>query len=439
MLDSQTTLTVLVAIVLIAVTVIPYFVKYRSRERRAREAAGAGRGSHPALALHPTIDVLSCIGCGSCAKACPEGDVLGLVDGTAALIHGSRCVGHGLCAEACPVGAIRLIAAPPGTVANTPVLGSDLNTSIPNVFIAGELGGIGLIKNAVEQGIRAAEAAARFAPRGRHDHDLIIIGAGPAGMAAALTARHRGLSYIVIEQDDIGGTILHYPRRKIVLTAPVHLPGWGRLNLRDTTKEALLEVWQKIIAQTAPRIETSERVVDVAPLDGGFRVTAGSGKTWIGTQVLFAMGRRGTPRKLGVPGEDLSNVAYRLIDAESYQGCDILIVGGGDSAVEAALGLANQKGNRVTLSYRGKELTRIKERNRERLMEAASRRRVKIELESNVQAIERDQVIISDRAAAQTRLPNDYVFIFAGGEPPYGLLKKLGVRFHESTGASQPA
>lgn len=428
---SDTGLTLLLSIVLIAAAVIPYLVRVRRRERDARRRFEELKitGLHAATSMHPQIDALACIGCGSCVGACPEGDVLGLINGKATLVHGAKCIGHGLCAEACPVGAISLVMAPPGRSANLPVISQEYESTIPNLFIAGELGGIGLIKNAVLQGRHAVEAIA--ARRGPRDAalDVVIVGAGPAGLAAGLTAMKEGLSYCVLEQEELGGTVLQYPRRKLVLTSPVELPVWGKLKVTEISKEDLLGLWKRVALETGLTIRTNEKMLEIRRLDTRFRVISSQAE-YVARHVVLALGRRGTPRKLGVPGETLPKVMYRLLDAEGYKNLNLLVVGGGDSAVEAAIALGLQKSNRVTLSYRQKEFGRVKQRNLDHLAEQVRKNRVQLALGTTVREILPDSVILSTGSGSR-RLPNDYCFISIGGETPFAQLQSLGIAFHQ--------
>ncbi len=378
--------------------------------------------------MHPHIDALNCIGCGSCAAACPEEDVIAVLRGKAVLVHGSKCVGHGLCAEACPVGAITLVMAAPGRSAWLPILSSQYETTLPNVFIAGELGGMGLIKNAITQGKTAVEEIARRRRPGPGLLDLVIVGAGPAGLGAGLKAKELGMRFCILEQGDIGGTILQYPRRKIVMTSPVEVPLWGTWRLRETSKESLLEVWQKILTKTGLEIRTGEKVIDLQRDGEFYRVVSTSGEVQT-RHVVLALGRRGTPRKLAVPGEELGKVTYRLIDAASYQDCDVLVVGGGDSAIEAAVALGRQKSNRVTLSYRQAEFTRIKSRNQTHLQEQIRKGTIFPLLQSHVRAIEEGSVIL-ETSAGRKKITNDAVIISIGGEMPFEFLERLGISFH---------
>lgn len=429
-MDQTGAITLMIGAALAASSILPYFLRHRAAEKKAKQKLQkiAGTEQTIAVAMHPQIDLLECIGCGACVKACPEDGVLGLVNGKAALIHAAKCVGHALCADRCPVGAIKMGFGTAGRSASLPSINEHHETNIPGIYIVGELSGMGLIKNAVQQGIRAIENIASTPGSRSGDvqvHDVLIVGAGPGGLSAALTAKKHGMRYTLLEQGDIGGTILQYPRRKIVLTSPVELPIWGRLKFTETTKETLLEIWQQIIAKCALKIQTNQKVTEIHSTNGVFEVTSTSGKH-VARKIVLALGRRGTPRKLGVPGEGASKVMYRLIEAESYQDCDVLVVGGGDSAVEAAVALAAQKGNRVTLSYRKEEFTRIKERNEKHLKEFQQQKKLNLMLSSEVEQICSDSVTLKLKEKL-IEVPNQYVFIFAGGELPYDFLKKTGI------------
>lgn len=428
-MSEDTLITLIIASVIIPAVVVPYFRRYRKKERDAQQRFANAKiaGLQAAVSMHPHINALTCIGCGGCVDACPEGDVLGVIGGKAVLVHGSKCVGHGLCADACPVGAITMMMAAPGRSADVPLLTNHLETSVKNMFIAGELGGLGLIRNAITQGRTSVEYIASRQRVTDRAYDVAIIGAGPAGLAAALTAKANRLAYVLLEQGDPGGTILQYPRRKIVMTSPVELPLWGKLKFREASKEALLEVWQQILCKTELKVNTNEKVLDIKENGDRFTITTARGE-YIAAHVVLALGRRGTPRKLGVPGELLPKVTYRLIDAESYKNCSALVVGGGDSAIEAAVGLALHGTNRVTLSYRKGEFSRLKERNVKHLEEYVKRKAIDVVFNSQVTQILPQEVHLDTPAGVKV-VPNDYVFIFAGGEMPFEFLKQIGVRF----------
>jgi thioredoxin reductase (NADPH) len=427
---SESLITLLITILLIAAIVGPFTMRMLRREREAAERQKELRleGKDAALTMHPHIDVLTCIGCGSCVAACPEGDVLAVVQGKSVLVYGAKCVGHGLCADACPVGAISLLMMPPGRSATLPVLSASFETTIHGIYIAGELGGIGLIKNAVTQGRMAAEAAAQRKGTDSGALDVVIVGAGPAGLTAGLTAQQRGLRYAILEQGDVGGTILRYPRRKLVLTSPVELPMWGKLRATEVSKEDLLDLWNKIIAKTGLQVNSNEKMLEIQPAEGIFRVR--SAKTeYLTRTVILAMGRRGVPRRLDVPGEELPKVVYELMDAEQYTAVDVLVVGGGDSAVETAIALARQKNNRVTLSYRKPEFSRIKDRNAIHLREQVKGKNLNVVMNSTVDEIHKDRVYLST-PERRLEIKNDHVFVCVGGEMPFAQLADMGIKFH---------
>ncbi len=402
------------------------------------------RGTSKAANQHPQIDQEACIGCGSCVAVCPEEDVLGLVDGIAHVIHGSRCIGHGLCAEVCPVAAVKIGLGDVSARPDIPVLAESLETTVPGVYIAGELGGFALIRVATDQGTRVIETIARDlesdgamgrSPESSDVADVLIVGAGPGGYAATLKAIELGLSYITIDQDDLGGTIRKYPRRKLTLTGPLVLPLYGRVKRTEFLKEELIEFLEDIVAHYDVYINTGVKFLGVKQGRDALVVKTSSGLV-SARRVVLALGRRGTPRKLGVPGEKQEKVVYQLVDAATYRNEHLLIVGGGDTAIEAAVALARQPGNTVTLSYRRDRFFRVKRRNEERIEQFMDDGSVQVIFESSVKRIEKDSVLLSYREDGidnTLQLSNDFVFVCAGGEPPYDLLRGCGVRFNGDT------
>jgi thioredoxin reductase (NADPH) len=402
------------------------------RRQQSRSAAiwedNLQAGLTEPMSLHPVINPLRCIGSSSCVSACPEGNVIGMLDGKASLIDPTRCIGHGACAAACPHGAIELVFGTARRGVDIPLLDEQFQTSVPGIYIAGELGGMGLIRNAVTQGKQAMEAiAARTSVKQYSGLQVVVIGAGPAGLSAALTARSSGLRCKVLEQDSLGGTIAHYPRGKVVMTQPVNLPLVGKLQFTRVSKEKLIDFWSGVLKQHPLDIETGVRVEHVeGSADKGFDVLCADGTRIRTASVLLAIGRRGTPRRLDVAGEDQTKVVYRLIDPEQYQGQRVLVVGGGDSALEAAASLAQQPGCQVTLSYRSKAFSRARSRNREQVEAAQEEGRLQVLLESQVMEIESDRVVLTMQGETLV-LANDIVIIAAGGLMPTPFLERMGV------------
>ena len=409
-----------------------YLKSLKKRERLAREAAEKGKlFSEGPKAQHPHIDNNYCIGCATCTSVCPEGDVLAMIGGKAVIVNGHKCIGHGLCADACPVGAITMVMASPSMAADMPQLTAEFETTVRNMFIVGELGGLALIKNAVNQGRDCVDTIAsrlksRPAPPIPGVYDLLVIGAGPAGISASLRAIEHKMNYLTLERDEVGGTVAKYPRQKLVMTSPVEFPMYGKFKKMQLSKENLLAFWDMVLNRADFNVSTGEKVEDIQKAeDGFFNVITGTNQ-YRARAVILALGRAGEPRKLGVKGEELPKVMYRLIEADHYINKKILVIGGGDSAVEAAMGLANQKGNQVTLSYRSAQFSRIKERNAKRIEDCRKSGKVKVLFNSNPVEFKSETVIL-DVAGIKQEIPNDFAWIFAGGTPPIAFLKKVGI------------
>ncbi|HXQ27612.1 MAG TPA: NAD(P)-binding domain-containing protein [Candidatus Acidoferrales bacterium] len=428
-----------VAFIIAAVVLLFFMRRYlkemKKKDEQAQKAAEKGKfHSSGFQAQHPHIDAAYCIGCAACTSVCPEGDVLAMLGGKAVIVNGHKCIGHSLCAEVCPVGAITMVMASPSMGADMPHLTPAYETSIQNLFIAGELGGLALIKNAISQGrdcvdtIAGRVTALRSGKPAPGVHDVLVVGAGPAGISASLRAIERKLNHITLDEGEIGGTVAKYPRQKLVMTSPVEFPMYGKFKKTELSKEELIAFWDKVLKRVDFNFRKGEKVDDIKKGDDGIFTVVTPNAQYRAHTVVLALGRTGSPRKLGVKGEDLPKVMYRLIEADHYINKKVLVVGGGDSAVEAAMGLAHQVGNQVTLSYRKEGFSRLKERNSQRIEECIRKGKLKVVFNSNPAEFKEHSAVLEVGGAAQ-EIPNDYVWIFAGGEPPNAFLKKIGVQF----------
>lgn len=417
-----------VVAMLIALTVFLYVRHLKRSSKKVEEKIRKAKeeGLHEPVSLHPEIDVNTCIQSGACIEACPEKEIIGIRNGKATLINASRCVGHGACFHACPVEAITLVIGTEKRGVDLPHVKQDFESNIPGIYIAGELGGMGLIKNSVEQGRQAVDNISRVINKSREtEYDLIIVGAGPAGISATLQAKKHGLKSITLEQDTLGGTVFSFPRAKIVMTSPMDLPLFGKVKLTETKKSELLGLWEKVLGENNLKIRENTKVEAITKVGEQFKVQLQNGEELLTKSVLLAIGRRGTPRKLNVKGEEKEKVAYRLLEPEHISGKNILVVGGGDSAIESALLLTEH--NNVKLSYRGEAFQRIKPKNNERIQRAISEGKIEVIFNSNVLDIQENHIVISTPENPTLLLDNDLVYIFAGGELPTQFLQKAGI------------
>jgi thioredoxin reductase/ferredoxin len=405
--------------------------KRNESRNRARQKEALEAGLAEPVSLHPVVNPNRCLGCGSCVNACPElsgsgQQVLGLINGKSTLIAPTHCIGHGACAAACPQEAITLVFGTARRGVEIPAVKPTFESNVKGLFIAGELGGMGLIRNAIIQGCEAIDSIRRVDGLGKGNQlDVLIVGAGPAGFAASLSAKEYNLRAKTIEQDTLGGTVAKFPRNKLVMTAPVKIPLVGKINFREISKEKLIDFWQKTEKKTGIRINYRERVEKISKNSQGFEVKTDRG-CYQSRTVLLSLGRRGTPRKLAVPGEDLPKVVYQLIDPQQYRGRKVLVVGGGDSALEAAISIAGEPGTTVAISYRSDAFLRAKQYNRERAQQAGEQGQLQILLKSQVEEITATRVRL-DHDGRKLELENDAVIVCAGGILPTGFLKECGV------------
>lgn len=418
---------------LLLVLIYIFWNKKTSKVARTKLETSERSGLTEPVSLHPIIDPFQCLGCGTCVSACPEGKILGLINNKAQLVSPTSCIGHGVCKEACPTDAITLVFGSTTRGVDIPLLTPDFETNVPGMYIAGELGGMGLIKNAIRQGNLAIDAMGKQLKKAPADVlDVAIVGAGPTGLSAALAAIDKKMSYVLLEQDSIGGTLAHYPRGKIVMTQPAELPIVGTFQFREASKESLIDFWMGAIQKADVKVTTGARVDNVTRQGDHFVIESTTG-TYKAQKVLLALGRRGTPRKLGVPGESLSKVVYKLVDPAQYKGMHVVVVGGGDSAIEAAMSIADEPGTTVTLSYRSEAFSRAKPKNRERVEEAGKKGQLNVMLSSNVKKIEEKSIDIQTQEDLAA-LPNDAVIVCAGGILPTPFLKKVGIEVETKFG-----
>ncbi len=431
-MNDQTIIYLLYVIPL--VLALYFYIKRQNRKQNVakavlRETIESGLTEPPSL--HPVVDLNVCMGSGACVEACPE-HAMGIINGKGVLISPAHCIGHGACATSCPVGAIKLVFGTEKRGVDIPDVKPNFETNVRGIFIAGELGGMGLIRKAVEQGKQAMDSIVKLG-RSKSDVDVVIIGAGPAGISSTLAAKHHGLRSVTLEQEEtFGGTTLHFPRGKIVMAAPMNLPLYGKVNIREISKESLMELWQKVVDKAGIEINFGERMEKIQRQGDNFSVVTNR-NTYTTQSVLLCIGRRGTPRKLDVSGEEQEKVVYRLVDPAQYQGMHVLVVGGGDAALEAAVTISQEPGTTVTLSYRSDAFSRVKPKNRQLTEQADKSGKLSVMLESKVLEI-RSSTVVIDQKGKLMELPNQAVIVCAGGILPTPLLKEIGIQVETKHG-----
>ncbi len=423
---------------LVLALIVAHLARRRAQEHRAREDLDKliAERRHLPPTLHPVIDPEICIGSLACLKACPEGDILGIIDGKARLIHAEHCIGHGRCGVECPVGAISLVMGTAERGVDLPEVDEFFESSRAGVHVVGELGGMGLIKNAVVQGLQVADRLGEIITGETGAGavgmvDVAIVGAGPAGLATAAALRAKGKTFRLLDQQTLGGTVAQYPRQKVVMTEVVELPFVGKIGKKEISKEHLLEQWQRLVKKARIEVEEGVKVQTLQGQDGAFTVGTDKG-TVNARKIVLATGRRGSPRKLGCPGEQLAKVTYKLDDPEQYDGCSVLVVGGGDSAVEAAVQLAKESTAKVGISYRGPEFNKCRDANKQRIAEQAKKNALTCYFHTEVESIAEKTLTLKGKGGALT-LENDFVLVLAGGELPLQFLQLMGVdvrRYH---------
>lgn len=408
-----------------------------SRESKAKKylEKAMKTGAGEPTSLHPEIDAAKCAGCGVCTRVCPEGDILQMINHKAVLVAPTKCVGHGECEKACPFGAIDLVFGTKTRGLDIPRLTTNYETNVPGLYIAGELGGMGLIRNAVKQGVMAGAHGIKSLGNEKTDTDFLIVGAGPAGLSVALSAIASKKSYLLIEQSSFGGTVYNFPRQKVVMSHPADLPVVGKMQFsgNKVSKEDLLKYWNDVRSQTGLKVRENTKFDSLEKQGSIFRVKTSAGE-FTAKKVFLCMGVRGSPRKLGLPNEDLPKVTYNLLDPEQYRQKHVAVVGGGNAGVEAAQYLARQSlANKVTLLVRGAGFDRCNEENKNIVLELQKKGFVDIWYNSSVAKIDKEKIVVQ-REGDEVPLKNDFLFVFAGAELPHKFLMSLGVQIDKKFG-----
>ncbi|MDI1430617.1 NAD(P)-binding domain-containing protein [Polyangium sorediatum] len=431
----------------------------RARRRKAQDKPQAAEALlKPQTRVRlPQIDTQTCLGCYACVDACPY-DVLEVQKYVAVVVRPEACCGLTLCEQRCPNGSLRITDG--DTIGDRPRIDDALQSQdTPGLFLAGDVTGLPLIKNAILHGAHAVEkiaaglaAEGAWTGGGERPKDLVIVGAGPAGISAALRAKELGLSFEVIEQGSVAQSIRSFPRGKLVFDQPLDLPLTGKLWLKESTKEELLSHWMRIIRKEDLPIRQDTRMTAVSREADGklFRVgtestlggsapraelppqtprEGGPPRDILARRVLLAIGQRGTPRRLPIElsPEVEARVHYHLADARSFEGKRILVVGLGDVAMEIAVALARQPGTTVTVLHRGSTFTRGKSRNIDEVKRMHAAGRLSLRFETAIAALDPDAATLRARGRDE-RVPYDAVFVLIGSIPPWDTLKACGVR-----------
>jgi thioredoxin reductase (NADPH) len=444
-LDNYHSLIWIIAAFLTVVIVIPFIIHEFRKKRRAHllinriipvsSLAAADidkiRSQHPeGKKVYPAINRAACIGCGSCVQSCREKDVLAVIHGKSVLVNPLACRCRGDCERNCLTGALKLVEYGKKLKVRIPLTDENFQSNIAGIYIVGSLTGAGLIKEAINQG----RAAVNHIMKGVFPPDLpkvMVIGAGPAGLSAMLSCRKFGLPVLCFEKDLTANTIRNFPKKKILMAEPVEMPIVGPLWVGDASREKLLEAWEGMLAKAGAGacITTASRLENIEKKDGHFQVTV-SGKPYACDKIILALGNRGVPRKLDIPGEDGPNVFYNLLEADEFSGSTVTVIGAGDSAIEASLAL-QRNGCQVTMLVRGDGFPKAKARNQERIGQASANGQIRIHYNSQPLEIGTDFISFSAHGKTQ-REKNDAVFIMAGGELPFALLESFGINIVET-------
>ena len=305
-------------------------------------------------------------------------------------------------------------------------MNDDGTCNVPGIRVVGDLTGVPLLKFSADTGAKAVQAILedKDFEKGGDSLDLAIIGAGVSGISAAIEASKAGLNYKIFESAEAFSTIRNFPRKKPIYAYPTDMTPAGEMRFESEVKEDLLVELEE--QQKKHGIETTEAAIQKLSRSGGVLKLHTEDKPITAKRVIIAIGRTGNFRKLNVPGEGLEKVSNRLIDASKFDGKRVMVVGGGDSAMEAAISLA-EEGAMVDLSYRKKEFSRPKAENVEKLKNLESSKKVTLYMETNVQDIDENEVTLCGEDGCEKVLENDYVFTLIGREAPLDFFRKSGI------------
>jgi putative YpdA family bacillithiol system oxidoreductase len=390
----------------------------------------------PRILVHDINDD-RCTGCDACVAVCPT-NVLDLVSNKSRVLRFQDCIQCEACMFACPTEA--LVMFPEGAVPpplKVPEIDENFQTAVPGQYLIGEVAGKPLVKNAANLGRVVVEHMLQTGMRpgalggGQNIVDVAIVGSGPGGLSAALSCIQKGLSYVVLEKEqEIASTISRYPKGKLVMAEPYDSVNLSLLPVFDSSKEQLIPIWKELLERVRLRVNQGESVETVTKQgDGTFEIRS-TVASYRAQRVVLSIGTRGKPRTLQVPGENLPKIFSLLEDPDMWQAKNVLVVGGGDSAVEAALALSDS-GAKVTVSYRGKGFNRAAPKNKQTIENYAAEGRIKVKLGSQVLQFDHESVTLALADGSQKRYPNDGAFVLIGADPPVQWLEKMGVRFVE--------
>src|SRR5690606_16302574 len=394
-----------------------------SARKRHRAVIAPAQVVGPRILVHDINDD-RCTGCDACVAVCPT-NVLDLVANKSRVLRFQDCIQCEACMFACPTEALVMFpegAQPPPL--KIPEIDENFQTAVAGQYLIGEVAGKPLVKNAANLGRAVVEHALATGMYpgalggGPDTVDVAIVGSGPGGLSAALTCIQKGLSYVVLDKEQmIASTIARYPKGKLVMAEPYDTENLSLLPVFDSSKEQLIPIWKELIERVQVQVKLGESVESVTKgRDGAFEIRT-TVATYRAQRVVLSIGTRGKPRTLQVPGENLPKVYSLLEDPDDWQGKSVLVVGGGDSACEAALALADA-GAKVMISYRGRGFNRAQPKNKQSIERYASEGRIKDKLGSQVLQFDPDSVTLSLADGTQKRYPNEAAFVLIGADPP---------------------